>query len=79
VYFFKYFLPYLVGGFVWFAFGDTICFKLGLYKKFLSYRTSEDSFVERRTSEWGHEYVFNPTTQSVERLKPLNEINAKSK
>ena len=65
IYFILYFIPNLISGFVCFAFGDSVCLKLGLYKQFLTYRTEEGS-VDRRDSAWQKDYYFNPETQVVE-------------
>lgn len=61
IYFLLYFIPNLISGFVCFAFGDSVCLKLGLYKKFLTYRT-DDGSTDRRDSAWSKEYYFNPET-----------------
>lgn len=48
VYVFKVFLPNLFGGFVCFAFGDTICLRLGLYDKSSIYASQNDYNIQKR-------------------------------
>lgn len=75
-YFFRHLIPNLVGGFLFFAYGDSICLKLKLYKEFLSFRTEnsvDGTFMERKVSLWDSDYIYNSQTQSAEPRKPLGQ------
>jgi len=77
VYFLRYFMPSISGGFLFFAFGDTLCLKLGLYKAFLSYQVGDhnNANIERRESTaWAQDYVYKRDVGSVERVVDHNSI-----
>lgn len=68
-YFFRHFIPNLVGGFLFFAYGDTICLKFKLYKNFYSYRQTgneDEDWVGRNASLWDNDYIYNSQTNYVE-------------
>lgn len=60
-------IPFGLTGFVCFAYGDIICLRLGLYKKFSKYSNdltdSKDEWQfmqrERQNSEWDQDFVYD--------------------